>query len=200
MRRSRSGGWVLGSPAAPSVRRLTDGQQWSGRVAVQLPNGLTAGASAARAAWIDRHVLAPLPPTIGRDWLQTVAGVDAEYGRERLLVRAEWLRSVFHLPLIAEPTPATALSAWSGFIEGRYRLHPRWQVAARVERLTFSRITSGSTVTPLPWDGPVERVEGVIGFRATRRLDLRVGWQHNWRPAGRVHERGYPAVQILFWF
>ena len=41
------------------------------------------------------------------------------------------------------------------------------------------------------------RIEGVVGFRATRRLEVRAGWQHNWRDAGRVHERGFPAVQAL---
>jgi hypothetical protein len=195
-----SGAVTLGSPAVPEVRDRTDGQQWSGRVALHFPDGLTVGASAARGAWIQRGVLALLPAAIEHDWVQTVTGADVEFGRQRLLLRGEWLRSVFHLPLAAERSPATALAAWSGFIEGRYRLHPRWQVAARVERLTFSRVISGASLTPIPWDAPVDRIEGVIGFRVTRRLELRTGWQHNWRSAGRVHERGYPAAQILYWF
>jgi hypothetical protein len=195
-----SGSVTFGSPAVPEVRDRTDGQQWSGRIALHFPEGLTVGASAARGAWIQRSVLAGLPAAIEHDWVQTVTGADVEFGRQRLLLRGEWLRSVFHLPLAAEPSPATALAAWSGFIEGRYRLHPRWQVAARVERLSFRRVLSAASVTPIPWDAPVDRVEGVIGFRATRRLELRAGWQHNWRSAGRVHERGYPAAQILYWF
>ena len=129
-----------------------------------------------------------------------MTSADAEFGRRRLLVRAEWLRSVLHWPLAAAPSPATALAAWSGFVERRYRLHPRWQVAARVERITFSEVLAPGALTPIPWDAPVDRVEGVIGFRATRRLELRAGWQHNWRSAGRVQERGYPAGQILYWF
>lgn len=195
-----AGAVTLGSPAVPVVRDRNDGRQWSGRAAVHLPDGLTLGVSAARAPWINRDVMALLPPSFRGAPAQTIVGTDLEFGRQRLLVRAEWLRSVFHLPLIAKPSPEAALSAWSGFVEARYRLHPRWQVAARVERLAFSRVTGTGTLGPIPWDAPVDRVEGVIGFRVTPRLDLRGGWQHNWRSAGRVHERGFPAVQVLYWF
>jgi hypothetical protein len=195
-----AGAVTLGSPAVPVVRDRTDGQQWSGRVAVHLPDGLTLGASGARATWIDRGVLAMLPAPFRTPRTQMVTGVDLEFGRGRLLVRAEWLRSRFELPIVAAPSPAVALTAWSGFVEARYRLHPRWQVAVRTERLTFSRVVGADGAQPISWDAPVERVEGVIGFRVTPRLDLRAGWQHNWRTAGRVHERGIPAVQVLYWF
>jgi len=46
----------------------------------------------------------------------------------------------------------------------------------------------------------VTRVEAVVGFRVTRPIEIRAGWQHNWRDGGRVHERGYPALQVLYWF
>ena len=115
-------------------------------------------------------------------------------------MRAEWLRSSFHLPLLAAPSSDTVLVAWSGFVEARYRLHPRWQVAGRAERLSFSSVVGSASTAALPWDAPVDRVEAVVGFRATHRLEFRAGWQHNWRSGGRVQERGFPAAQVLFWF
>ena len=195
-----SGAVTLGAPSVPMVRDRSDGRQWSGRVAVHLPDGLALGVSGARGAWIERDVLRVLPPSSPSAQAQTVVGADVEYGRDRLLVRAEGLRSSFHLPLLAAPSSDTVLAAWSGFAEARYRLHPRWQVAGRVERLSFSSIVGSASTVAQPWDAPVERVEAVVGFRATHRLEFRAGWQHNWRSGGRVHERGFPAAQALFWF
>jgi len=51
-----------------------------------------------------------------------------------------------------------------------------------------------------PWDAPVTRAEAVVGYRALRDLEVRVGWQQNWRSAGRVLDRGYPLLQVLYWF
>ncbi len=195
-----AGAVTRGAPAVPMVHDRSDGQQWSGRAAVHLPEGLTLGISGARGAWIDRDVLRILPPSGASERVQTLVGADLEYGRRRLLVRAEWLRSSFHLPLLAAPGADTALNAWSGFVESRYRLHPRWQVAVRAERLSFGSIVTPSSGSPLPWDAPVDRIEGVVGFRATHRLEFRAGWQQNWRSGGRVQERGFPAVQALLWF
>jgi hypothetical protein len=47
---------------------------------------------------------------------------------------------------------------------------------------------------------PVTRVEGTLGFRVNRQLDLRAGWQENWRTDGRVKRQGYPTASLLFWF
>ena len=199
-RMETSGAVTRGAPSVPMVRDRSDGQQWSGRAAVRLPDGLTLGVSGARGAWIDRDVLQLLPPSDAADRVQTLVGVDLEYGYERLLVRAEWFRSTFHLPLLATPGRDTVLAAWSGFVEARYRLHPRWQVAARIERLSFNSIVGSTSATAVAWDAPVDRVEAVVGFRATHRLEFRGGWQHNWRSGGRIQERGIPAVQALFWF
>jgi hypothetical protein len=46
----------------------------------------------------------------------------------------------------------------------------------------------------------VNRVEAVLGFRAHRHLELRGGWQQNWRDGGRVRERGLPVFAVLGWF
>jgi hypothetical protein len=53
---------------------------------------------------------------------------------------------------------------------------------------------------PTSWDAGVERVEGVLGFRVNRHIELRGGWQHNWRDGGRVREAGLPVVAFLAWF
>jgi hypothetical protein len=196
-----SGALTRGAPAVPVVRETNDGREWSGRAAVAAAPGLTVGVSAARGDWIDRRVLSVLPDSRRHASAQSIVGADLEFGRSRLLVRAEWLRSVFQVPILASTEAATSLTAWSGFVESRYRLNPRWQVATRAERLSFGSIAGTINAgRSTPWDAPVTRVEGVIGFRATRNLELRTGWQENWRAAGRVTRRGFPAAQVLYWF
>jgi hypothetical protein len=188
-----------GSPAVPVVRETNSGLTWSSRAALLWPSGLTVGASAARGRWIADEVADLLPDGRGRPGSQSLIGVDGEFGRSRWLVRSEWLRTVFELPILLASDPDARLTSWTAFVEGRYRAHPRWQVGVRLERLAFGdvRDVSGAMV---PWEGDVDRVEGTLGFRASRHFEVRGGWQHNWRAAGRVRERGYPTCGLLYWF
>jgi len=116
-----------------------------------------------------------------------------------VLLRGEWLRTGFDVPLATAPTGVQRLDASGAFVEGRYRFTPRWQIAARADRLGFSEVT-GAQLGTRTWDAPVKRIETVIGYRATRNLEVRAGWQRDWRDGGRVRRRDYPAAQILYWF
>ena len=178
-----------GVPADPRLRDNNGGRAWSGRLATARPGGLVVGVSAAIGPWIDRA-------RSGVDdsgASQTLVGMDAEFARGHWVVRGEWWRSAFEVPTIAR-----TLVAQSGFVEGRYRWHPRWQVATRVDRMAFAPLIGRSAT--LPWDASVWRVEVAVGYRVTRRLDLRAAWQQNWRDGGRVRARGFPIAQASFWF
>ncbi|HUL72901.1 MAG TPA: hypothetical protein VLT86_07355 [Vicinamibacterales bacterium] len=196
-----AGAVTLGAPATPVVQDPSDGQQYSGRIAMHAPGGLTVGLSGARGGWINRSVLNLVPESLRGRHNQTVVGVDAEAGVGPWLVRAEWLHSSFELPFVGETVQPAPLVADSAFVEGRYRFHPRWQIAARVDHLGFSTLVGTiNNGAPTTWDAPVERVEGILGFRARRNVEIRGGYQYNWRDGGRVHEQGYPTLMGLFWF
>lgn len=195
-----AGAVTLGSPATPVVRDPSDGLMYSGRVAFRLPGATTMGFSAARGAWIDRSVLDLVPENLRNRNSESLAGIDVETGVGPWLIRAEWVYAAFELPFTSAPDPGT-LTTTSSFLECRYRFHPRWQVAGRVEHIGFSDIVGTlNGGLPTSWDAPVERVESVLGFRALRNLEIRGGYQYNWRDGGRVHQRGYPALMALFWF
>jgi hypothetical protein len=194
-----AGAWSLGPPGMPAAVDFTAGRQISGRAAVVLPFGATIGVSGAHGRWIDEAVLSLVPVDRRDRSAQTTVGLDGEVGSGPWLVRAEWLRTSYAMPWTDPAAAPAAVSAWSGFVEARRRLHARWQVAVRLDRLSFSSLTGSAGVT-MPWDAPIDRAEAAVAFRATRRLELRGGWQHNWREAGRVRERGFPAAQALFWF
>ena len=192
-----AGAFTRGAPAVPVVQETNGGRQWSGRTAFYLPVGVTVGVSGARGEWIEDEVLTLLPDTRHDESDQSLIGVDFEAGLGHWLVRAESIWSSFQIPILFAPS-ASPLRSWSGFFEGRYRWHPRWQAAGRAEHIAFGRVSGAAG--PTTWDAPVTRLEAIIGFRATRTIELRGGWQHNWRDGGRIEERGSPAVQVLFWF
>jgi hypothetical protein len=170
---------------------------WSGRAAARLRNGITVGVSGARGQWLTNTVLDLTADGRSTPSSQSVVGTDVEFGHGPWLVRGEWLRSVFETPVVRAPDRNARLRAWSSFVEARYRPVPRWQVGVRLDRLAFGPLPNAASTT---WDADVNRVEAVVGFRATRRIELRGGWQHNWRAGGRVRERGLPIAAVLAWF
>jgi hypothetical protein len=182
--------------------RLSDdngGKQISGRAAVRPVVGLVIGASASRGAWLSRGVTASAPD---RSYSQRAFGADAEYSRDHWLVRGELVWSAWDLPFLEAGDSSPVVSATSAWLEGRYRLTPRLFVAARGDRIGFSRIT-GSAVfpgTPTPWDAPVERVEAAAGYYLQRNLIAQWAVQRNAREAGRVRRRTYLAGQLTYWF
>jgi hypothetical protein len=190
-----AGAVTEGPPSRPSVRDSTPGLGFSGRASFTLPAGIVIGASGGTGTWIDRQVLDQTSPD-GADASQRVVGVDAEAGRGHWLLRTEWFHSAFTLPIAT--TMPLRLGTNVGYVEGRYRLSARWQFGARVERLRFARVEGSRG--PTPWDADVDRAEAAVAYRATTTAEIKVAWQHNWRDGGRVHERGYPAIQLLYWY
>jgi hypothetical protein len=193
-----AGAFTLGSPGAPLVFSTRRGHEWSGRIAATLHSSLVVGLSGARGHWIDDDVL-DLAGGDARDHrAQSLVGVDAEWGRGPWLVRGEWLRTVFGIPMRDSPE-VTRLPAQAAFLEARYRLTARWQVAGRIDGLRFDTIP-GVTRPDNTWEADVTRLEGVVSYRITRQLEARGGWLQHWRDGGFVRRRGAPAVQGIYWF
>jgi hypothetical protein len=190
-----------GSPAVPLVRDTNDRLMWSGRVGAFVGGGVTVGVSAARGQWLEDAVLDLTPAGRHTPSAQSLVATDVEVGHGPFLVRGEWIRSVFEVPITTATDPNARLDVWSGFVEARYRPLPRWQVGVRLDRLAFGDAPGSFPGSSVPsWDADVDRVEAVLGFRAHRRIELRGGWQHNWREGGRVREQGFPVLAVLGWF
>jgi hypothetical protein len=188
-----------GAPGVPVVRESNHDQMWSGRAAGHLPGGVTVGVSGARGGWIADSVLDLTPDGRHSPHAQTLLGADAEFGVGRWLMRAEWLRSRFDLPIVNE-SGSHQLTAQSGFVEGRFRFHPRMQLGVRVDRLAFSRLLDPATRATPTWDANVTRIEGTFGLRLSRSLEVRAGWQENRRQSDRGGRLGVPIAGLLYWF
>lgn len=194
---------TTGTLSNPRVGDDNDGRQWSGRGAWKPVVGLVLGASAARGAFVNRAIVDAYQPVLGaHDYTQTALGVDGEYSRGYWLVRGELIASRWALPRITTPFIESPLSARSGYVEGRYRIGPRLFVAARGDRLSFSRVTGSRLFAgrPTPWDAPVTRAEVGGGVYLQRNLTLRGVVQRDWRDGGRIHRRTYVSGQISYWF
>jgi hypothetical protein len=198
-----------GTLSNPRVDDDNDGRQWSGRVAFKPAIGLVLGASAARGEFLDRTI-ADFYKNVLPDahYRQRALGFDAEYSRGYWIVRGELMDTRYNLPIVNRPFITNPLRATGGFIEGKYQLTPRYYVAARVDRLTFSNIVgvlepAGQAGQPTPWDAPVSRVEAGVGARVTRHVSTRGVLQYDWRqgPVNFIAKQHfYASAQLSFWF
>jgi hypothetical protein len=184
-----------GTISNPRLGDDNGGKQLAARMAVTPATGLVLGASAARGGWIAREV-----PGAARTHAQTGFGADAEYSRGYGMLRAEMVWSRWDVPFVSPPPEGRHVTALAGWIEGRYRVSPRIYLAARADRLGFSRISSAATAGPLPWDAPMHRYELGAGYSLQRNVILRGSLQFNQRDGDRRERRTFLATQVTWWF
>lgn len=192
-----------GTLANPRVADDNGGRQIAGRVGWKPVTGLALGASASRGEFLTKEIADTYLPLLGRaTYAQRALGVDAEYSRDYLLVRGEFIASRWNLPRLNIPFISAPLTSTGAFVEARYRLSPRYFVAGRADRLTFSNITGQRFFggQPAEWDAPVSRVEVGGGVYLLRSLVARTVVQRNWRDGGRVHNKTYVSGQLSFSF
>jgi hypothetical protein len=191
-----SGSITNGTLSHPVLSGDTSGKQLSGRVAFTPAIGLVVGVSAARGPWLSREV--PVP---GAAPLQRVLGADLEYSRGHWIARGEMVWSRWSLPAPLPPSDAASVAALGAWAEARYRISPRVYLAGRADRLGFSRVSGSAPGSqPIPWDAPVTRLEGGLGYYLQRNVVLRATAQSNWRAAGRVRSRTFFSAQVAYWF
>lgn len=195
-----TGAVTTGSLSNPRVTDDNEGRQLSARIVARPHVGLSIGVSASRGAFLDSELAHALP--VGRsaeDGVQAAFAIDGEYSVGRFLTRGEVIRSSWSLPLAtitgSLDRPLTA-TAWLG--EARYRVVPGVQVAARFERLGFSRISSNGAATP--WEAPVHRYEIGAGWSIIRNVIVKTSVQRNVRDGGRERRNVLGAVQLIYWF
>ena len=184
-----------GTLANPLWNDDNAGEQVAGRLAVTPTVGLILGASGARGGWISRGV-----PGARESDAQSALGADAEYSRGHVILRTELVWSRWDLPTLTSAATRSSVSALGAWVEGRYRIAPRWYLAARADRLGFSRLDAPESGVRLPWDAPIRRFELGAGYSIQRNLVLRVGLQFNERDGIRKEHRTFFATQAAWWF
>jgi hypothetical protein len=192
-----------GTLANPRVDDDNHGRQLAARIGYTPIVGLIVGVSASDGEFLTSAISDTYSPVFGSvRYAQRAYGVDGEYSRGYFMMRGELVHSRWNIPALNLPLIENPLTATSGYVEGRYRLTPRYFIAARGDRLTFSRITGQRFFAgiPTPWDAPVTRIEGGGGVYILRNLVARAIVQRNLRDAGRVTNRTYVSGQLSYWF
>jgi hypothetical protein len=188
-----------GTLSNPRPRDDNGGRQIAGRVTLHPVPGLIVGGSGARGAFVSQMaVRAALGETSMESFTQTAWGADVEYSRDYYLLRFETVVSDWTLPLSSAPSrklPLRAIATWG---EGRYKIRPGLYVAARLDHLGFSEVTT--LLTSETWDAPVTRATLGGGYSIQRNLILKAEFQVNARDGGRVHHEHLGAAQLVFWF
>ncbi len=98
--------------------------------------------------WLDDVVEGSLGDQPLSSFKQTGIGGDFNYARGHLILYGAAAWSRWDVPNVEDP-----VDALSAFLETRYRLIPGLYVAGRLDRLTFSDITSRSGQGE-PWEVP----------------------------------------------
>jgi hypothetical protein len=194
-----SGAITTGSLSNPRVDDDNDGRQIAGRSVLRPAAPIAIGMSVARGAFLSRTLEGVLAP--GRDiddGVQQAWGVDGEYSQGRFLARSEMIWSRWTLPVAWTRDENPRLGAMSVLVEGRYRIFPGIHIAARGERLGFSRIATAAG--PQRWEADVRRFEFGGGYSVIRNVMVKAAWQRHLRDGGRVRRDSIGALQIVYWF
>jgi hypothetical protein len=193
---------TTGTLSRPRVEDDNHGKQVAGRLRWQPSAALVVGLSGARGAYVSDDTRDLLPHGAShRPLTQRAVGLDMELSQGYWLVRAESIWSAWSMPSVRAPFIDDPLRAIALSLEGRYKIRPGLYAAARIDHLTFSRVTG--TVfdgKPTRWDAPVSRWEAGGGYYIRRNVIGKLTYQHNWRDGGRVSSKGFLAGQILYWF
>jgi hypothetical protein len=187
-----------GSLCEPIVEETNDGKQLAARIAWRPRPDWTFGASGARGDYLRSSVVDNLPEDLRKGYHQSALGLDMEYARGHLLLRAEVIQSWWELPPVGTPAITDPLRGFAAYLEGRYKMAPGWTAGARVDRLRFSTL-QGSSIQDT-WDANVTRVEAGVAWSPRRQLSLRAVYQYNWRDTRLFSREGFIAGQIGVWF
>jgi hypothetical protein len=138
-----AGAFTNGSLSKPRLDDDNEGKEFSARVAWRPSAGFTLGASIARGEFVSDVARATLPPEAAIErYDQEGFGVDLEYSGGYTLLRGEVVVDRWETPF-RDGAPTRRLGSVAAWVEGKVKLSPRWYVAARGERLDFSRIGTG---------------------------------------------------------
>ena len=190
--------YTVGSLSEPRVDDDNSGGQIAGRVAWHPVAAFTVGVSAAQGVFIAGNVRQARPDAPPGDDTQRAFGIDADVSWGRWLVRGEYVANTWRVPPLDAPRIVDPLGSRAGYVEARFRLHPRLYAAVRGDVMTFTTIESPSGTES--WEADVSRVEYGVGFTIRRGLLLKTSVLSNWRDGGRVETSHLGAVQLLFWF
>jgi hypothetical protein len=153
----------------------TPGQTVLGRLGFVPAPGVRVGVSGADGTWMPSWFAYALPSGASlRDYRETTLMADVELALGPLELRGEGVRRRWETITLGD------LDVHGGYVEARVAMAGGAWLAVRGDALRFSDVTTSANVTQ-PWDEDVDRFEGVLGYRVTRDVHLKLGAQRTRR-------------------
>ena len=153
----------------------TPGATMLGRVGLVPAPGLRLGISGADGTWLSALFAIVLPAGKElRDYHETTLMVDAEVERGPFELRGEGVDRRWQTILTGN------LDVKGGYAEGRWAFPNGAWLAGRIEAMRYGDVTTSALVTR-PWDDDIDRWEATLGYRVTRDVHAKLGFQRTRR-------------------
>lgn len=153
-----------------------EGYQKVARLGLRHPNGLRWGWSGSLAPWIRPEPRYAYPDPV-RSYHQYAVGPYLEYQAGKWKVFSEAIWTAWEMPLTYERD----VSLTSGYVEARYSFSAGWYAGARVDALSYGKISRNSDGSggKVKWGYDVNRLEMAVAWRVIREAMVRVDYQMN---------------------
>lgn len=129
-------------------------------------------------------------------FLATAVGGYAEYSFAYLQLHSEVIWEQWEMPFLRENT----IDLLSGYLEASYKLSPQWYLAARVDRVQYSKIVNPADGLEQTWGFDLNRIELGIDYRVIREGFIRLDYQATRYDEWSSHDVDLLALQFLFAF
>ncbi len=162
-----------GTPGGAENTNANDGRSLEARLSWEIPGRFRVGASFSNGPYLDEALEETIPADRSvEDFDQALVGADSFLSLGPVDLHAEWVRSSWESPFIADQLEVDGYG-----VELTVNLPRQLAVSARLSALDFAEITNGIGVG-IDWEADVERFEAGVSWHFWQdHVFLKAVWQ-----------------------
>jgi len=186
-------GLMFGSVSKPSLDQTRDMPQFTTHLTYNFQPGFKLGMSAFMGPYMSEGdieeygALTPVPDP--NDFFNTGIGYEFYYSARFFEVYSEGYTTNWEYPGLPD------LTALAGYMEAKYKLHPRWYIAGRFDLVEPGQIEVSPGVEE-KWDNPLKRYEIGVGYKPSRTKTVKLVSQINRFDIDDTYDSDLIAIQI----
>ncbi|MGH8014772.1 MAG: hypothetical protein ACREBV_01115 [Candidatus Zixiibacteriota bacterium] len=186
-------GFMFGSVSNPSLDQTREMPQFTTHWTYNFQPGLKVGMSAFMGPYLSKDdieeygSLTPVPDP--NDYFNTGVGYELYYSTRFLEIYSEGYTTSWEYPGLPD------LTAMAGYLEAKYKFHPRWYAAGRFDLVEPGKIDVSPGVEE-KWDYPLKRYEFGLGYKPSRSATVKFVTQLNYFDDDDKYDSELIAVQL----